>query len=893
MEEPFVGRRRELAELERAGAEASEGRGSVVLVGGAAGVGKSALVGRAVSRLGDAVVLTGRAAREEGAPDFWPWSQLMESRAALGLGLRVLTPPGQDAASLRFEAIDRAVRDLAEAAERQPLVLVLEDLDWADEASLRLLRHLAGEARHTRIVLFGTCRTVPDLLAEVASTALGPLGEGDVAEYLSRFAEAHPSWALRLHRESGGNALFLRELTRTLPGRLAGPAPDRLPVPSALRRLIEVRGAGLGEACRALLAGCAVYGDQIDVDVLRPDPEPVAEAVAAGILVEDPRRPGSLSWSHGLVRTAWYDRLPRNERLAWHRRIARAHSDLHAAASHWTRAAVDPEDRRAAAEACSRAAERDERRSSFDSACYWHGQALAFAADDTERCRRLLGLAEAAYRAGRIAEALEACETAAGLAEQLADPASLAKAAITVEGVGGPQAGTVGRLCARALKAPLDDATRARVLAQQAVSMAVSDDPETGPVSARALALAEGSGDLDAVVAALHARHQAAGGPDGVAERLAVGARLGSLSQDRPTAALWGHTWRIDAAFQLGAIPAVEAETRGLADLAARPGGLLARWHLLRTQASLALLTGRLNEAADLARAFEEIGEHTGDVSAQGAAFVFATYLERRTGEQGRAQPPAAYATVIHQVPILMAVTAMLHLEREEPDEAAVLFERLRSRLDDLPVNQRWTGIVTAVSELAAALDDQETAERCLLMLRPYKGYYDNQAAGCGGSIARTLGVLATCLRRFDDAEQHLTAAARMERRTSALPTLALTELAHARLLRARSAERARALTLAEQAARTARRLGMARVAREASALADELSGVSGAAALTGREREVAGLVAAGLANREIAGRLHLSERTVETHIRNALAKLSLANRTQLTAWALRNGIRG
>jgi DNA-binding NarL/FixJ family response regulator len=116
--------------------------------------------------------------------------------------------------------------------------------------------------------------------------------------------------------------------------------------------------------------------------------------------------------------------------------------------------------------------------------------------------------------------------------------------------------------------------------------------------------------------------------------------------------------------------------------------------------------------------------------------------------------------------------------------------------------------------------------------------------------------------------------------------------VAQARALIARAApgDRRRARTLAAAAATAGRRLGMSRVAAAAQVLAEETAGVrAGAGTLTAREREIAELVADGLANRAIAARLVLSERTVETHVRNLLAKLGLSNRTQVAAW-LRTG---
>ena len=159
------------------------------------------------------------------------------------------------------------------------------------------------------------------------------------------------------------------------------------------------------------------------------------------------------------------------------------------------------------------------------------------------------------------------------------------------------------------------------------------------------------------------------------------------------------------------------------------------------------------------------------------------------------------------------------------------------------------------------------------------------------GAVQRSLGVMAVALGRLEDAVGHLREAVNLERRAGAQPFLALAQLELARVLVLRGAagDRSAAEQVAQECRQAARRLGLVPTERAASALLAEVRGVSpGPGALTAREREIAGLLADGLSNRAIAERLVLSERTVETHVRSILAKLGLANRTQVAAWARR-----
>ncbi len=387
-------------------------------------------------------------------------------------------------------------------------------------------------------------------------------------------------------------------------------------------------------------------------------------------------------------------------------------------------------------------------------------------------------------------------------------------------------------------------------------------------------------------------------GPDGVAERLRLGARLRDLGMvpDRPEAALWGYLWRIDATLQLGAVAALDAEILGLTGLVERLGWPLGRWHLLRIRGVRALVAGQLREAEELAEAARETARRMQDPTAFGVSHALIYDLRRRTGRFDEMDPTVLRLADSTSAPIALSTFGHYMLLAGDTQRAAAFFDRVRPALADLPVDGRWLPIVESTGYLAVAFGAHEEIARCYRLLLPYAAYYIGSASGYRGAVAHVLGVLAGARGDHDAADRHLTEAAAMENRVGAVADLALVRLSHARALLARHApgDRRRAATLAEQCAHTARRLGMAPALAEATALLDDLVGVraDGPAALTPREREIAALVADGLANKAIADRLVLSERTVETHVRNLLTKLGLRNRTQVAAWALRAGLR-
>ena len=933
----LVGRDRELAELARLRAAAAGGRGAFVLLHGEAGIGKSALAARVTDGAAAAgvPVLAGRAVADEGAPAFWPWLRVLEQGRDLGLSPDLLEMGEGPPAEARFLAIERAVRALLAAAEPAGLVILLDDLQWADDASLRLLRHACGELDGGRVLLLGTTREVTAPLTSLPahSLALGPLTEADIAVYLR---ESHPSWPAYVHRVSGGNPLFVRELARVLvqEGRLAAPATE-LPVPAHLRAMAGYRLKRLSPACRALLGGASAIGEEFDVsllerasdverasDIERPsDVEKasdvdrtgtvIAEAIAAGVLVDDPDTPDRLRFAHALVRQARYDELPRAERIDWHRRIADALETTEGAhagelARHRVRAAVDVASRRTAIDACRAAAAAADRAVAFADAAYWYAWALDLAegagAGGVERAELLLDLADAAYADGQVTEALARCTAAAALAEQGGRTDLMARAALVVRGIDGPPNETIAALCGRVLALLRDEESglHARVLAQHAVALSEYGQVEAADeLSRRATAMAERSGDPAALVDVAHARHRLVAGPDGVAERLKIGSRLRDLGAvpGRPEAPLWGQIWRIDAAFQLGGLAAVDVEIAALAGLVDRLGWPLARWHLLRTRATREFAAGEFAGAERLALAAFELAGSLQDMSASRLFHPFMMDVLRLTGRFGEYEPGMSEFGGV-PAPIAMAVHGVYCLAAGDTARAWGHFERLRAILPDLPKDPRWMPTVAYTADLAIGLTGdgtQEVADFCYRALLPHARYHVAAATGYLGAAAGVLGRLAAALGDRDAAVRHLTEAEAMEQRAGSPPFQAVVRLDLARVLVARDGpgDRARAAGLAERCAHTARRLGMAPALAAASALAADLSGTAGVpGALTRREREIARLVADGLANRAIAEKLVLSERTVETHVRNLLTKLGLTNRTQVAAWALKHGLR-
>ena len=248
-----------------------------------------------------------------------------------------------------------------------------------------------------------------------------------------------------------------------------------------------------------------------------------------------------------------------------------------------------------------------------------------------------------------------------------------------------------------------------------------------------------------------------------------------------------------------------------------------------------------------------------------------------------RSAPPMPLVRI--NIPIAHALTGHL-------DDARAAFEEFRHLPRSFPLGVRWFGTLMQTGVAAILLRDAEVAADLYEVTAPIAHYYSGDGSGAAFSHAanaRQVGELALTAGRPADAARHLRDAVTMNARIGARPHTALSRLGLARALLASDGSLTEAAALAAEAASEFRRLDMPGRASEAAKVAADIAmRRRSASPLTVREEEVASLVAQALSNRQIAERLVLSERTVETHVRSILAKLSFSTRTEIATWALR-----
>ena len=896
---PFVGRQRELIYLRARWDEVSEDAGAAVIVAGEAGIGKTRLASELaeVVHAQGALVLYGRCDEDLAVP-YQPFvealrpyarelapERLREELAGLAPELGRLLPelvtlgePLQgDPETERFALFEAVVSLLAAASRQQRVLLVLDDLHWATNPTLLLLRHIIRSERPLKIMLLGTYRdteltpgqplgrVLEDLHRDPNTEHLSISGIDDVAVagLLEAAGHGHAPVECRalvraLQEQTAGNPFFLGELVAHMVemGTIARAGePDatssistELAVPERLRLLIHNRVARLsGVAVQALNVG-AVAGPTFSYAllerVLGEDPAllpALEETVARRLLTETDD--GNYAFVHSLVRQTTYDALGSVRRMRLHRRLGEAlesfddtETHVEALAHHFAQAAADGQGAKAAAYALAAGQGLAERRGYEEAAVYFERglNALPPQGCDGQCCELLLALGSARWGMGAIDEARDACRRAADVAEGLGDASRLARAALGFGGrlmfeLGGAETQSVlVDLLQRAL-ACLDDedgALRARVMGRLAAALAYRGVEFRKPELAReALAMARRIGDKSALSFVLAMSHWSMRGPDTLQECVATATELARTAEEvgDPRLQMTAHHWLTDHLLELGDIEGVREQLAALRRLK-MPLDRYSGWLVAGVAAKNAHLEGRMEQFEALAHDALAKGFESRE---QSAAEIYAGHMFALRREQGRLDESveviAGFAVQFPEIAFYRCTLAYVHAQLGHTERARRELETLaRAEFADLPRDALWLPSIVMLCEVVAALDDAEHAE---LLYDLLIAYADRCVVVfgvvCKGSASRPLGLLATTMRRFDKASRHFVDALETNDRIGSPLWVAHTKHAYASMLLRRGlpGDVYQALELVEETLATAQELGLTALADSTRAL--------------------------------------------------------------------------
>ncbi|HMC80462.1 MAG TPA: BTAD domain-containing putative transcriptional regulator, partial [Acidimicrobiia bacterium] len=754
----FVGRDDEVARLEQLWKEAAAGERRVALLAGEPGVGKTRLAAELAGRVhGEgAVVLAGRCDEDLGVPyqpfvealrhfaDHIPPEQLRPRLGRYGGELARLVPElaeqvpdlppplRSDPETERYRLFDAVTAWLAAASAEGPLLVVLDDLQWAAKPTLLLLRHVVRSAEAMRLLVLCTYRdselghdhplieVIADLRRQGGAhrLALSGLDDTAVAAFVEQVAgraldEDGPALVHAIYAETEGNPFFVREVLRHLTEtgaverRPEGWA-TRLPVaelgiPEGVRDVVGRRLSHLSRDANGALRVAAVIGAEFDLEVLRTakdlDEEDLVsaleEATAARLVIEVAGPLPRYRFAHALVRDALYEGLSAARRTTLHRRVAEAIETVHggrlddhlpALAHHWARAAAPAPETDRAVDYAARAGDRALAQLAHDEAAAYYRQALELldvgdgSGHDARRVELLISLGEAQRRAGDAAFR-DTLLDAARAARQQGDAGALARAALAntrswmSSSVAAVDAGRVEVLeAALASVGEADSPVRARLLAGLGEELLYAGDrPRRVRLSDEALAMARRLGDPLALTDVLLKRFFTIIIPATLAERRRNVAELCSLAErvGDPVIISRAMMLRFRNSLEAGDIEDADLCRKEFERLTADLGQPALAWVAGMHLPMPVLRSGDVGEAERLTMANFELGRATGQPD---AFLFFLAQLFCVRYEQGRlAEMEGQVQEALSArpgLPALHALLALLYCETERPDAA-------------------------------------------------------------------------------------------------------------------------------------------------------------------------------------------------------------------------------
>ncbi len=874
----LVGRQAELGRLNDLLGQTGSGPRLAYLCGDP-GIGKTRLAAEFASaayRAG-AIVLAGRCDREQIVP-YQPFAEALKHLAAslpagtLGAitgswapdlarlvpqlgdrlpGLAAPSTAGPETARYRlFEGVMAALVALSRAA---PVVLLIDDLQWADSSTLALLRHLMRHTDHAPVLVVAACRDGEVGTGHPLTAVLADLHQQDLVTVVpvpgldqsevAAMLEGRAVLAAEVHQCTAGNPFFVHQLIghliETGSGSLA-----RAGVPAGVHWVVRRRLALVGTDTWSALTVAAVIGHRFGAGLVgrvtglgeQAALEALESACAARLVTELPDGDG-FAFIHDLVREAIYAQLGANRRALLHLAIADslemlAPDSAGELARHYRAAGASASGKAvryaiAAAEAAAAQLAHDDAARYYDDALC----ALPPGEPPASRGALLLALGAARMRAGDP-RARTAFYNAAAQARTSGDSLLLARAALGVTATWAPT-GTVDPerigLLSEALTAlPAGrDLLRAQLLSGVARARYWEADPAPrAKLSAQAVEIARRLGDPATLATCLDAHNSSIWAPGDAAARQATAGEIVDLatSAREPELAVQGRAWGITAAAELGDRDALDRELTAyaaLADLLRQPRY---RWYARSRQAMRAIMTGDFPGGERIAADGRDIADRAGEPDAENllVAVLFPVWIERPGDGSARTRLSSAIDSVSNDRVRDTLTCARLLLASTTGADLAEYRTALRSLGDQIakPRDMHWAFNMACLAGAAARQKDMPQAARLADALEPYAatGIVWAGAAAFFGSAAHWLGLLAATLDRHQVAEQYLATALAFHERLGAAPWIARTNVEQARLLLG-AGNHARALRLLASAAETATRCGMSTLAADISSL--------------------------------------------------------------------------
>lgn len=902
LREPLVGRARELAWLGDALKTAAEGMPRLVVVAGEPGIGKTALAS-AFARAafeGHAIVLYGRCDEDVRMP-YGPWAEALghlvrhapESllaahvtarRGALArlvpeLAARAPADAGSstDPESERYLLFSAVVDALARTSDIAPVVLVLDDLHWADRPTMQLLRHVVTSDAPTRLLVLGAFRDsdvgaghpLADALAamhresRVERLTIRGLDDDELLALLEANAGhemAAEGIALRdaLQRETGGNPFFVGEILRHLAetraiyvddsGRWAARADLRSSgLPVSIREVVDRRVARLGDEAGRVLAAAAVIGRDFDVTLLRrivdTDEETLVDVLDRAVraaIVNEGDAPGEFRFAHALIEHSLYEDLTALRRAQAHRRIAEALEDLSGGrpgvraselAYHWAHA-TQPQDAVKAIEYAQLAGDQALEQLAPEEAMRWYRNALELLERSGFPGTRhhavlLAGLGDAERQAGDPAHR-DTLLTAARLADSLDDVDTLVRAvlansrgfhSLTGE-VDDERVGMLQRALERLGR--VDSPRRARLLATLCGELAFGTEPleRRLALAEEAVAVARSGGDPIALAEALVGTYVSICVPRTLDTRVRWTAEACALADiDHPVTRVVAQFWGAVAAFEAGDAQTFVSRLAVVRADAERIGQPLHLWQSSMLRTLDAMRRGDLAVAEREAEVALELGIRSGapDIAViYGAALLSVRFWQARLDEMGPfvQQARRDFPTL----GILRAAECLVAAEGDDRARARAMLEACLADAAAEPRDLTWLGEHVVLAWAARRVEHVEAARVLLERLAPWESQVGTVIVTWFGAVSSTLGSLAHVVGRFDEAERRFAYALDVHERMETPPFAALTRVEWSEMLVDRAGpgdhDRAREMLAAARAA--ARRHALPRIERDA-----------------------------------------------------------------------------